>query len=180
MAAALAACASGGGASSSIGPSGVTQSTVRVDGGTATSRYESQLTRDDRAATTNLAVGADRAFAVLPNVYEQVGLKVNTAVSDTRTVGVNGAHVRRVGKDPLSRFLSCGSDATGTPLADSYSVTLTVLSSVTPSGTAGSVLATQVLGVAQPIATSGTSVTCSSTGVLEDRIAKTAALRTAG
>lgn len=158
---------------------GTTQTSVRMDGGGAAT-YQTELTHTDRATETDLPVSADRAFAVLPLVYEQVGLKINTAVSDTRTVGVNAVHTRRVGKDPLSRFLTCGTDVTGSALADTYSVTLTVLSRVTPSGTTGALLSTQVMATAQPMSTSGTTITCQSTGALEDRIAKTAALRAAG
>ncbi len=154
-----------------------TQQTVRVDGGPTT--YQTQLTRNDRATETDLVVPADRAYAFLPLVYEQIGLKVNTAVSDSRTIGVNAARTRRVGKEPLSRYLSCGTDVTGTPLADSYGVTLTVMSRVTASGTAASVLSTQVLATAAPMAVSGTTVTCQSTGALESLIAKMLTLRTA-
>lgn len=162
------------------GATGTKQTTVRVDGGTTQGSYQTQLTHDDYATYTDLAVTADRAFAVLAIVYEQLGLKVNTAVTEARTLGVNAARVRRVGNDPMSRFLSCGSDVTGTPIANSYAVTLTVMSRVTPSGTSGSVLSTQVIGTAQPMAVSGTVVNCQSTGLLEDRIAKTAQLRSAG
>lgn len=172
-----AACASTGTAPVESA-SGTQQSTVRMDGGGATA-YQAQLTHNDRAAESDLAVSADRAFAVLPAVYEQLGLKINTAVTDTRTVGVSAMRMRRLGKESLSRFLTCGADATGASLADTYAVTMTVLSRVTPTGTTGAVLSTQVLGSAQPISTSGTTVTCQSTGVLEDRIAKTTALRTA-
>lgn len=155
------------------------QSTIRVDGGASTA-FQTQITHADQAAEIDLPVPADRTFAVLPTVYEQIGLKINTAVSDARTLGVSGTRTRRVGKDQMSRFLACGRDATGAPLADTYSVMLTVLSRVTASGTTGSVLSTQVLGTAQPISTSGAPVTCESTGVLEDRIAKATALRIAG
>ena len=171
---AAAACASSGSAPVESA-TGTTQNTVRVDGGT--SSYQTDLTHSDRATESDLPVTADRAFAILPIVYEQIGLKINTAVSDSRTIGVNGARTRRVGKDAMSRFLSCGNDATGNSLADSYSVLLTVLSRVTPSGTTGSVLSTQVIATAQPMSTSGSVITCQSTGVLEDRIAKATALR---
>lgn len=175
---AVAGCASGGTAPVPTA-TGTTQTTMRVDGGASTS-YQTQLTHDDRAMETELAVSADRAYAILPLVYEQIGLKINTAVSDSRTIGVNAASTRRLGKEPLSRFLSCGTNVTGVSLADTYAVTLTVLSRVTPSGTTGALLSTQVLATAQPMGTSGTTVTCQSTGTLEDRIAKTVALRTAG
>lgn len=177
----LAACASGGASSGTApieGANGAQRSIVRVDGGGASS-YQTDLTHDDAAVQTELAAAPDRAYAALPAVYEQLGLPINTAVSDSRTIGVNGAHIRRVGKERMSQFLTCGQDAAGTPLADSYAITLTVMSRVTPSTTAGSLLSTQVLGSAQPIGTSGGSVTCQSTGQLEARIAKAAVTRSA-
>lgn len=182
LGAVLGACASTGANAGSApveSANTTTQSTVRVDGG-AGSTYQTQLTHQDAATTTDLAVPADRAFAVLPLVYEQLGLAVNTAVSDTRTVGVSAARLRRVGKEAMSRFLACGTDVVGTPLADSYAVTLTVLSRVTPGGAAASTLSTQVIGSAQPMSVSGTTVSCQSTGALEDRIAKALLVRAAG
>ncbi|GJG85115.1 hypothetical protein tb265_02960 [Gemmatimonadetes bacterium T265] len=172
-----AACASTGTAPVESA-TGTRQSTVGVDGG-AGRNLQVALTHNDAAVESDLAVSPDRAYAVLPLVYDQLGLKVNTVVSDTRTIGVNAVRMRRVGKDALSRFVSCGTDVTGMSLADSYAVTLTVMSRVTPSGTTGALLGTQVLASAQPMSTSGTVVTCQSTGLLEDRIAKAVALQIA-
>lgn len=172
-----AGCASGGSAPIE-GATGTRPATVRVDGVTGQGSAQINLTHNDQATESDLPVPVDRAYAVLPLVYEQVGLKINTAASDTHTIGVNAASTRHVGKEPLSHYLSCGTNVTGTPLADSYAVTLAVLSRVTPSGAAGSLLSTQVLATAQPMSTSGTTVTCQSTGLLEERIAKAAALQT--
>ncbi len=170
------ACASSGTAPIE-GANGTIPATVRVDGGRST--FQTNITHDDRAAESEVPATADRVFAVLSRVYEQVGLKVNTAVSDSRTIGVSAARTRRVGKEPLSRYLSCGTDVTGTSLADSYSVTLTVLSRVTPAGPAASLLSTRVSATAAPMATSGNPVTCESTGALESLIARTAVVRAA-
>lgn len=155
-----------------------TQSTVRVDGGAAV--YQAQLSHDDRATENDLTVSADRAFAILPAVYEEIGLKINTAISDSRVVGVNAARTRRIGKERLSRYLACGNDVTGNAIADAYAVTLTVLSRVSPSSPTGSLLSTQVIATATPMSVSGTTITCQSTGVLEALIAKTTTLRAVG
>lgn len=174
---ALAGCASNGSAPIESANT-TTQSTTRVDGGAAT--FQAGLTHSDPATENALPVSPDRAFAVLPLVYEQLGLKINTAVSDSRTVGVNAVRTRRVGKEPMSRYVSCGTDVTGMSLADSYGITLTVMSRVTAAGAAGSLLSTQVLAIATPMSTSGNPITCQSTGALEALIAKAAASRAAG
>lgn len=125
--------------------------------------------RDDRAEAS-IPASADRAFAALPAVYAALGVPLTAAATGERVLGLDGAHLRRIGRDPVSAFLWCGTDAVGLPLTEQYRVTLWVISRVTPAGT-GAQLTTRVFGTAQPQGTSATTVVCASTGVLEARIA---------
>jgi hypothetical protein len=78
---------------------------------------------------------------------------------------------RRLGKASLSQFVDCGGNAGGAANADSYAVTMTVLSRVTPaSGGTGSVVTTQLLASARPVTVAGNTVQCASTGRLEQAI----------
>lgn len=177
--AALSACASGGG--SRVSTVETQQTVVRVDGGGAAAS-ETRLTRNDAAVESDVNAPADQAFAVLPAVYESLGLTLNTLVTNSRTVGAANLRVRgRLGRTPLSRYLICGADATGLPHADSYQVTMTVLSQVTPgaSDSSGSRLATRVVGSARAMTVSGNEISCSSTGALERAVAEAVARRTA-
>lgn len=151
---------------------------VRVDG--PDGNLDLRVTRNaDEVTELQVRAGADRIYAVLPEVYASLGLAANTVAGDTRTVGVvNGRAPRQVARQPLSRYLNCGSTMTG-PVADAYVVTLTAVSRVRASGDSASVVGTQIAASAVPGQTSGTRVTCASTGRLEQAINKAVALRVA-
>ena len=151
---------------------------MRVDGpGTV---MDLHVVRNDGGATTlAVAAAADRVYAVLPEVYASLGIAANAVVGDTRTVGlVNGRAPRQVLRQPLSRYFDCGTTMTG-PAADSYQVTLTAVSRVRAAGDSASDLSTQASASAVPGQTSGTRVSCASTGRLEDAVNKAVALRLA-
>ncbi len=186
LAAPLAACASGGAASNKapVGdPLAVTPTTTRIEtmGGTAEVR---SFTNAVATNETAVAAPAAKAFAVLPVVYEALGIPVNVAMSDAGTFGAREMRMpRRLGKAALSQYVNCGYNATGSPNADVYAVTMTVLSRVSAAagGADGSTVVTQILASARPITTSGAPVQCSSTGKLEgainDRVVELAAAR---
>jgi hypothetical protein len=147
---------------------------------TASGMTEVRTTRNDAASLeTSVAATAERAFLLLPEVYESVVVPVNTVLSDTRVAGVRDAPApRNLNKLPLSRYIDCGAGATGVNKADTYAVRLTALSRVTAAGDSGSVVVTQVSAVAKPM-TSGGDVACASTGRLERVINNALALRAA-
>ena len=144
-------------------------------------------------AALDLAAAADRAFDLLPGVYDALGLPVNTVVSETRTFGVREGRVaRRLGRTAVSRYVACGPDAIGAERADTYAVTLTALSRVSDTGgaeaaaagraaglPARSTIVTQVIATAQPVSVSGQQIQCSSTGRLERAINDSEAARAA-
>lgn len=151
-------------------PAAGTPGLIRIEGTTGTT--EIRTVNDPAAGTaTPIRADADKAFGALRGVYDGLGLAVNTLLSDTRTLGVRNARApRRVGGQPLSRLIECGSDATGMANADAYAVTLTAVSRVTVVGPASSLVVTQVLASAKPMSTSGNEVRCSSSGRLEQTI----------
>ena len=126
------------------------------------------------AATTETPVPVPpaKAFSVMPTVYEALGVPVNTVVRDAGTFGARDARMpRRLGKAALSQYIDCGSNVTGAPNADTYAVTMTVLSRITPAEDGkSSHLSTQLLASARPVTVSGNVVQCSSTGRLEEAI----------
>jgi hypothetical protein len=91
----------------------------------------------------------------------------------------NFTAVRRLGRQPLSRYFRCGQSGVGTQLADEYRVTMSVLT--TARGVAqGTELRTRVSAQAMAMATSGAPVACASSGQLEDAIARGVQARIAG
>jgi hypothetical protein len=79
---------------------------------------------------------------------------------------------RRLGKQPLSFLLRCGSGVTG-PNADTYMVLLSFVAFVKPAAGGKVAVAPLLTGQAQdPAASRSDWVNCSSTGRLENRIAQ--------
>jgi hypothetical protein len=92
-----------------------------------------------------------KAFASLPTVYDALGVPVNTVQTDAGIFGAREARMpRRLGKTSLSQYIDCGIHASGAPNADTYSVTMTVLSRVTAAASGGSTVATQVMASGAP------------------------------
>lgn len=168
-AALVGACAAGGAAGPTPSQTTTSPTTVQLQtmGGTATL----QMFRTPRGESMRFPVRADSVWLALGNAYDAVGLEPNTILAAQRTLGVASVRKRaRLGRERLSRYLTCGSDVTGVPNADSYNVTLNVSSQVVVEGE-GSVLTTLVTADARPMTTSGDPVSCGTTGALEARIA---------
>jgi len=116
-----------------------------------------------------IAADAERVMALLPEVYQELGLEVN--FREPGRIGTCYQQLRRrLGKAPLSWFVDCG-ETRSLPNADHFDVMLTVLTSVLPAEH-GSTIRVFLLAVGQDPTTSGGRVWCFSKAELEDRIAK--------
>lgn len=113
-------------------------------------------------------------FAALPEVYRVLGVPPGTSDPAGRVFGNQRFTARReLGGQPLSRYLACGHTATGAPIADSYRVQLSLLTTVQPGQGGGSLVQTQVGASAQSVeGSSSNRVQCATTGALELRIAR--------
>lgn len=169
-AALLAGCATGGQA-----PAERVRSTVSVSGtdGSATRTIESYA--DVGGTSHRISATPDKVWAVLPAVYQGLGINVGTSLPDYMTIGNSKLELNRtLGGQPLSSFVSCGYAPTGAPLADSYRVNMAVVTTVGPAANGGSQLETRVQASATNRAVSGASVNCATTGRLEGLIAERA------
>lgn len=123
--------------------------------------------------TSTLTAAPEDVWAALQRTYDELGIPVKTL---DRQAGVLGNRdisvVRRLAGESLSAYLNCGTDPQLGPLANSYRIELSVLSSVRASRDGGTELETQVVGQGRKIGQSTASVHCSSTGRLEARIAR--------
>lgn len=167
-AALLAGCASGGQA-----PADTVRSTVSVSGtdGAATQTIESYA--NVSGTTARISATPDKVWAVLPTVYQGLGITVGTSLPDYMTIGNSKLELNRtLGGQPLSNFVSCGYAPTGAPLADSYRVNMAVVTTVAPAAGGGAQLETRVQASATNRAVSGASVNCATTGRLEGLIAE--------
>ena len=160
----LAGCASGG---SSTTPAPAVEQTTRIttDAGTA----ELRTTRSDPTAAFAIAAPPERVFRALSTVYQDLGLTVNVLDTQGRRLGVESGRIRRqLGGQRLSRYLECG-ERLGGRVAETDDITFTLMTHVTPDGQ-NSTLRTLVEASARPIGVSGNSITCATTGNLEERI----------
>ena len=167
-AALLAGCASGGNA-----PAETVRSTVSVSGtdGVATRTIESYA--DVGGTTHRISATPEKVWEVLPTVYQGLGIPVGTSLPDYKTMGNSKLELSRtLGGQPLSSFLSCGFAPTGAPLADSYRVSMAVVTTVAPAAGGGAQVETRVQASATNRAVSGAPVNCATTGRLEGMIAE--------
>jgi hypothetical protein len=149
-------------------PPSETHTTMRIEFPHRT--VEIDLTRNQYMREAFLAMSADDALLLLPDIYETLGIEGGALLNDAELIfGARGlrAH-RRVGELRMTLLLDCGSSLLGD--ADSYHISLSVLSAIEPHGEASSTLRSWVQATGRQDAVSSTAVTCSSTGRLEREI----------
>jgi len=117
----------------------------------------------------------DSVWVVLPAVYEQLEVEPTLLDSGNYRIGNTRFVTRRIEGNRLSRYLRCGSSVGNSSLADSYRVTMSVLTRVRRDQDGQTLLQSEVTGSAVPRTVSGNAVVCTSTGRLEQRIAELAA-----
>ena len=113
----------------------------------------------------------DEAWAVLPGVFSELLIPVSVNDTRTRTIGNTGWKTRRsIGRVPAQRYLDCGSSGS-MENAETYSLNLSIVTSVLPNPNGGAVVSTAISGTAKnPITSSSAEVRCASKGDLELRI----------
>lgn len=120
----------------------------------------------DTVATT-----AAHVFAVLPAVFQAIGVPLSVVDSTSRVTGALRVPVRRpIAGQRLSLLLECGTGSYG-PNAERYTVQLTLLAAVHGVDSSHTEVHTRVDGTASPNGLS-TVVKCLSTGRLEERFAE--------
>lgn len=150
---------------------GAPRSTTNVSGMDGVSAIDQD--RSTEIAVTAFNASAPRLWSVLPDVYESLGIPATTVDSRALVMGnLNLTVRRRLGGKPLSLYLSCGMNAFGADNADSYTVTLEVVTQVVPQDTSHAETRTRVQARARREAMSEHPVRCASTGALERRAAE--------
>ena len=161
----------------------IQESTRVITPGTMTSSIvQTRTTSEDLVRTSAVPGAPDRVWVALGEVFDAFKLRVTSRTESSRQLGAQGHRVRgAIGGTRLSLMFTCGAAASGGDAADSYELTIDVVSQVTPGPTADeSSLRTVATGVARPVSTSGEPVRCMSTGRLEDKIASEASKRVGG
>lgn len=141
--------------------------------------YPNVIALDTIAIRTEFPAPRLEAFQVTAAVME-VELKIELKVRDS-TAGVVGnlelVKMRKLGRTPLSRVVSCGQGMTGAN-ADSYRVYLALIAFVDTVPDKGTRLSVALAAAAQDLqGSSKPPVKCGSTGFLEGQIRRQVAAR---
>jgi hypothetical protein len=111
--------------------------------------------------------------------YGDLGIEIKLWNPQTGEVGnKNFSKMYRLAGKPLSEYVGCGTITTG-QAADSYRVTMSVVSHVTPNGS-GSRVETQLTAYAEDIGSGKGTLACLTLGTLEERIHQFAAKHAGG
>ena len=159
------------------GCSSATRSGPEAPPSTVTTRIEgtvgaTHLSRTNNAAASRVAIARPvrDVWEVMPDVYKELSIPVELLVPHEHRIGIEALRIRRkLGDLPLHRVLDCGGTP-GAPNAETYEVTMVVLTQLSPASTGETVLATLVQGTARSPNFGGAEVACTSNGVLEKRM----------
>src|SRR5690606_32833443 len=124
----------------------------------------------DYTPGTTIDVPRETLWAILPGVYQEIGLPAPAADRSIWTVAVqNHLAMRRVGRERMSTFIDCGSGITGA-FADTHRIRLSIRTWLEPDGT-GTRVTSRLNATATSTEGRAGTIACESRGVLEARIA---------
>lgn len=132
-----------------------------------------RTTADVSVAHDTVSGQADDLFSLLPTVYDDLEVPINSVNSAARTLGALELRVRGdFAGERASRWIDCGTSITGS-IAEQRELYLTLLTQIEPleeaRGRSG--VSTHLKGFAVQSGRAGNRTNCSSTGRLERRIA---------
>ena len=121
------------------------------------------------SGVTTVSAPPPATLAALNSAYADLGIEVKLWNPQTGEVGnKNFTKMYRLAGKPLSDYVGCGQTTTG-QAADSYRVTMSLVSRVTPTAS-GSKIDTQLTAYAEDIASSKGTLACLTLGTLEGRL----------
>lgn len=143
-------------------------------GGSGGSRRGVGLEVTARNDGTELALAASpsEVMQALQATYASLQIPLTRLEPAAGILGNEGMKMRReLGKLPLRRLFDCGGTP-GMPNSETYTITASIVSSVAASGPQGSVVTTVIEASGENPNYPGSGVRCSSSGSLEEAMAK--------
>lgn len=133
--------------------------------------FGAQVVLDTIGTQTTIPFSKGKVFAAAALVLNNMGIETDVADSVGGMIGSIGlVKSRRLGRTPLSVYLSCGSSMTGLR-ADYYRITMPLLLLLDPLGADSTRVRIALVASAQdPTGTSNQAVLCGSTGALESQL----------
>jgi hypothetical protein len=167
---ALGACASSQTPSSSV-PDMVAPTTQRIVNPVASSQTIGGMTVASSGIGVEVAAAPDAVFAALQAVYKDLGITVTDLDATSRSIGNQSFRTRRkLGGVPMQTVLDCG-NGSGGPNAETYDISVNLISYVQAKGASASTLVTRLSGVGNdPAFGRGNGVQCNTLGEFEKKI----------
>lgn len=138
-----------------------------------------RLTHEDYTQGVEFDAPRERVWKVLLSAHEELGVPVSGVDANAgRVQYFRQVYDHTIAGKPASSYVDCGSTATG-PRTDSYRIRLTINEAVTQPLGGKTTLHTTLQVSAHSTSVSGSELECSSTGQLEQRIAKLVTARLA-
>ena len=129
-------------------------------------------TTSDHTVTMKVQAPPDRVWRALPIVFDSMAIDIAHLDQQARLIGNRDLKVRgKLGRAPLRRYVDCGSTQGG-PNADTYEVSLSVVTQVQPADATSANVSTLVQAVARPVNFAGDYVRCVSLRSLEADLLK--------
>jgi len=126
---------------------------------------------DEPVATTVIEAPIERVWALLPGVYETIGVPGEIDDAATRAYGTRRFTSNRLDKNRTDSFVRCGNEGAGPSAGGAYRMRLAIVSTLRSAPEDRTLVSTELTGSA--VAAEGTStgvVRCVSNGGLELRI----------
>jgi hypothetical protein len=179
----LAACASSGATTNDglrqVGQTETATSAFNAGTNQAGGTSHVLYTTSDLGVETVVRGAVDTAYRAITRGYLSLG--VDTKTMDDAAHVVGNKHLvamhSMLGR-PLSTFFNCGIDpTTGVMRADRYRLTISVVSTLGPGPQGATLVTTKAWAQAEDLATSASSVYCSSTGLIERSLVQASGLQ---
>lgn len=123
-------------------------------------------------AVMKIGFPVDRVWGALRSAFDSLAIPVTSTDPATRTMGNSALRIRRrLGDVAVSKYVNCGNTQSANA-ADSYEIILTIVARVQQTDDAMSQLSTFVDAQGRPITISSEFARCTSTGLLETRLAQ--------
>src|SRR4051812_7621295 len=124
------------------------------------------------AGRADLQAPLDKVWSALPAAYASLSIPLTVNEPANRVIGAERMRTHHyLGDLRLSKLLDCGETA-GIPNADTYDVSLSMLTQLQSNAAGGTTVTTRVDAAAKPGSTSGQYSSCVSTGQLETRLVR--------
>lgn len=89
-------------------------------------------TAESRLLTHEVSAPVDRVWAVLPVVYQELGIGGTSEASIRTVTSSASSYTRRMFGEPATRFFDCGRGQFGTEIAATYTIHVSVRTTVQP------------------------------------------------